>query len=150
MSTDVKLIKAQISKIVQSGGSFGSWLGNLSKKALTNVAIPVSKYNLPGLIINLASNAIDKIEWKISGKGAVRAGKEFTLFISNEDINDITKIIKSLEDSNVLIDGITETVKHEIKNKKADFFLHFVSTFGCFFSTTSDFFSSRWYKLKRT
>ena len=32
MSTDVKLIKAQIFKIIQSGGSFGSWLGNLGKK----------------------------------------------------------------------------------------------------------------------
>ena len=30
MSTDVKLSKAQISKIIQSGGSFVSWLGNLS------------------------------------------------------------------------------------------------------------------------
>ena len=30
-------------------------------------------------------------------------------------MNDIIKIIKSLQDSNVLIDGITETVKHETK-----------------------------------
>ena len=36
-------------------------------------------------------------------------------------MNDIIKIIKSLEDSNVLIDGVTETVKHDIKNKNADF-----------------------------
>ena len=40
MSTDIKLSKAQISKIIQSGGSFASWLANLGKKALTNVAIP--------------------------------------------------------------------------------------------------------------
>ena len=40
MSTDKKLSNAQISKIIQSGGSFGSWLGNLGKKALTNIAIP--------------------------------------------------------------------------------------------------------------
>ena len=32
MSTDIKLSQAQISKIIQSGGSFGSWLGNLEKK----------------------------------------------------------------------------------------------------------------------
>ena len=43
----------------------------------------------------------------------------------NGDLNDITKNIKSLEDSNVLIDGITETVKYEIKKKKADSFLLF-------------------------
>ena len=57
---------------------------------------------------------------EISGKGAARVGKGFTLFISNKDMNDIIKIIKSLEDSGVLIDGVTETVKPEIKNKKVD------------------------------
>ena len=48
----------------------------------------------------------------------MRAVKRFTLFISNEDINDIMKIIKSLEDWDVLIDGVTETGKHEIKKQK--------------------------------
>ena len=38
-------------------------------------------------------------------------------------MNDIIKMIKSLEDSNVLIDGFIETVTHEIKNRKAVFFL---------------------------
>ena len=33
-------------------------------------------------------------------------------------MNDILKIIKSLEHSGVLIDGVTETVKNETKNKK--------------------------------
>ena len=47
----------------------------------------------------------------------MRAGEGFTLIISNEDMNDISKIIKSLEGSNVLIDGITETVRHEIKKQ---------------------------------
>ena len=51
----------------------------------------------------------------------MRAGKRFTLFISNEDMNDIIKGIKSLEDSGVLNDGVTETVKHDINTKKADF-----------------------------
>ena len=120
ISTDIKLRKAQISKITQSGGSFGSWLGNLGKKTLTNIAIPLARDNLPALVSNLTSNAINKFERKISGKEAVRAGKRFTLFISNEDMNDIIKIIKSLEDSGVLIEGVTETVKHEIKNKKVD------------------------------
>ena len=32
MSTDTKLIKAQISEIIQSGWSFCSWLANLGKK----------------------------------------------------------------------------------------------------------------------
>ena len=56
---------------------------------------------------------------KKSGKGSFRAGKKFILFISNENMNDILKIIKSLEHSCVLIDGVTETVKNETKNKKA-------------------------------
>ena len=83
MLTDVKLSKDHISKIIQSGGSFGCWLGNLGKKALTIITIPLARDNLPGLVINLTSNAINKIERKVSGKGAVRAGKVFTLFISN-------------------------------------------------------------------
>ena len=39
MSTDIKRRKAQMSKIIQPGRSFGSWLGNLGKKALRNIAI---------------------------------------------------------------------------------------------------------------
>ena len=122
MSPDIKLSKAQISKIIQSGRSFGSWLAHLGKKALTNAAISLARDKLLGLVNNLASNAINKLERKKSGKRAIRAGKGFTSFISNEDSNDIIKIIKSLEDSNVLIDGITETVKHEIKKQEGGFF----------------------------
>ena len=52
MLTDIKLSKAQISKIIQSGGSFGSWLGSLGKKVLRNIAIPLARDNLPGLVSN--------------------------------------------------------------------------------------------------
>ena len=52
MPTDKKLSKAQISKLIESGGSFGSWLANLGKKAVTNVAIPLARDNLPGLVRN--------------------------------------------------------------------------------------------------
>ena len=51
----------------------------------------------------------------------MRAGKRLTLFISNEDTNDIMKIIKSLEDLGVLIDGLTKTVKHEMKKQEGAF-----------------------------
>ena len=70
---------------------------------------------------NLTSSAINKFDRKISGKGAVRAGKVFALFIINGDMNYIIKIIISLEDPGALIDRVTKTVKHEIKNKKVDF-----------------------------
>ena len=53
ISTYTKLSKAQISKTIQSGGSFDSWLANLGKIALTNVAIPLARGNLPGLVNNL-------------------------------------------------------------------------------------------------
>ena len=112
ISTDTKLSKTQISKIIQSCGSFGSWLGNLGKKVPTNIAIPLARDNLPGLVSNLNVNALNKFERKVRGKGAVRAGKRFVLFILNEDMNDIIEIIKWL-DSRVLIDGVTETLKHE-------------------------------------
>ena len=78
---------------------------------------------MPGLGSNLTSNAINKnginkFARKISAKRAVRAGEGFTLFDSNEDRNGVIKIIKSLEDSGVLIDRVIETVKHEIKEQE--------------------------------
>ena len=57
-------------------------LGSLiqEKKALTNIAIPLARDSLPGLLGNLASSAINKFERKIKGKAAVRAGKTFYFF----------------------------------------------------------------------
>ena len=83
-------------------------LGNLGKEALTIVAIPLGTNNLPGLVSNLASNAINTFERKISGQRAVKARKELTLFISNGDMNVFIKIIKSLEDLGLLIDGVID------------------------------------------
>ena len=51
----------------------------------------------------------------------MRAGKGFTLFVLNEAMNDIIKIITSLEDSVVLIYGVTETVKNETKKQEGGF-----------------------------
>ena len=51
----------------------------------------------------------------------MKVGKTFTLFISNEDMNDIIKIIKSLEDPGVLIDGVTEIVNDQIKKQEGEF-----------------------------
>ena len=56
-------------------------------------------------------------------------------------MNGNFKIIKSFEDSNVLIDGVTETIKH---NKT--FLWSFVTTFSRFIGASSDFFSSKIYK----
>ena len=42
MSTDAKLNKTQISKIIQSSGSFGSWLVNLASNVKTNFERQIS------------------------------------------------------------------------------------------------------------
>ena len=114
-----------MSKIVQSDGSFGFQFGTLGKKALT--IVDIVRNNLPGLVSGIASNAKNNLERKVSEKGAVRAGKGFPLFIQNEDMNDIIKIVKLLGDSGILIDGITETVKHEIKSKKVNFLVLYLA-----------------------
>ena len=62
ISTDLKLSKTQSQKIIQSGEFFDSWLSNLGKKSLTNIAIPLARDNLPGLESNLTSNAINKFK----------------------------------------------------------------------------------------
>ena len=74
------------------------------------------------MVSNLTSNAIKKIERKIIGKGAVRAGKGLKLFISNEDMDDIINTKKPLEHSSLLFVGVTESVKHKKKKqqRKAD------------------------------
>ena len=150
MSTDIKLSKAQLSKVIQSGGSSGSCLGNLRKTALTKIAIPLARDNLPGLVSNLTSDAINKFETKASRKGAVRAGKGFTLFISNEGMDDVIRNKESLEDLGVFIDGVTETVKHKIKKTRRWIFFSFVSTFSCFISGSSNFVSSKRYECRRS
>ena len=80
---------------------------------------------MPGLVINVASNAalnaINRFERKISGTGAVRVGKGFILFISNEDVDDIIKIVNSLGNSGILIDRITKAVEHQIKKQEGGF-----------------------------
>ena len=63
--TYIKLSKARISKKIQSGLSFFSWLDNLDKKALINVAIPLARDDLPELLSNLASNEINNSEKKV-------------------------------------------------------------------------------------
>ena len=43
------------------------------------------------------------------------------LIISNDEINDIIKIVKSLQDSGLLLKGVTETVQNEVKEQKGEF-----------------------------
>ena len=115
MPTDVKLSKAQISKILQSGGFLGSLLSKLSGP-LMKIAVPLAKNILAPLGITAAASAIDAgIQKKIHGSGTT------SLIISNEKMNDITKIVQALEDSNILLKGVTKTIKNKTKEQKEDF-----------------------------
>ena len=53
-----------------------------------------------------------------------------TLIISNDDLNDLLKVIESLENSGILLDGITETVKNEVKEQKGGFLIMLLGTLG--------------------
>ena len=119
MSTDLKFSRAQISKKVQSAGFLGRLLGPLLKTGLSlikNLIKPLAKSVSIPLGLTAAASAADAgIHKKILGSGNI------TLIISNEEMNDIMKIIQALEDSNILLKGVTKTIKNEKKNKKEDF-----------------------------
>ena len=121
-STDIKLIKFQLPKIIQYDGCFGIMIGNLGKKTnrLIDLADPLAKNVLTKLATKTASSVIDKFEKSISVRGSVRARKGLTLIIPNESMDDVTKTAKSLEILIPLIDGVIETAKHEIKKDKVD------------------------------
>ena len=124
MSTDRNFSKTQISKIVQSGEFLGSLLSKLAGP-LMKVAVPLAKNILAPLGITAAASAIDaEIQKKIHGSGTT------TLIISNEEMNDIMKIVQALEDSNILLKGVTKTIKNETKEQKGGFLSMLLGTLG--------------------
>ena len=64
------------------------------------------------------------IHKKIIGSGNT------TLIISNKDMNDLIKIVKSLEDSGLLLKGVTESVQNEVKEQKGGFLSMLLGTLG--------------------
>ena len=91
MSTNLKISKAQISKIIQSGGFLGSLLSKLAGP-LMKVAILLAKNVLTPLGTTAAASAIDAgIQKKMHGSGTT------ILIISNEKMNDMMKIFKLLK-----------------------------------------------------
>ena len=117
MSTDIKLSKAQISKAIQSGEFLGSLLSKIAGPLMA-VAVPIAKNVLAPLELTAAMSAIDgNIQKKIHGSGTT------TLIISNEGMNNIMKIVQALEDSNILLKGVTKTIKNETKEQKGGFYL---------------------------
>ena len=121
LSTDVKLSKTQLSMMIKSGGFLGRLLGSLLKTGLPlikNVIKPLSKSVLIPLGLTAAAAAaadvgIDKKNLE-SGHSS-SSHKNTVLLISNNDIEDVIKIVKSLGDSGLLLKELTGTVQNEVK-----------------------------------
>ena len=109
MPINIKLSRAQISQIIQSGRFLGSFFSKIAGP-LMKLAVPLAKNNLGPLGITAAASAIDAgIQKKIHSSGTT------VLLISNEEINDIMKIVQALKYSNILLKEITKTIKNERK-----------------------------------
>ena len=120
-STDIKFSKTQLSKMIQSGGFLRRLLGPLLRTGfpLMKSAIkPLAKSVLVPLGLTAAASAADAgIHKKVLG-----SSHNTTLVITNDEIKDLLKIVKSLEDSGLLLDGVTETIKDEINEQIGGFY----------------------------
>ena len=126
MSIHLKPSKAQISKIIQSGGFLGSLLSKLARP-LMKVAIPLAKNVLAPLRITAAASEIDaRIKTKL-GSGTT------TWIIANEEMNDIMKIVQVLEDSNILLKEVTKRIQNDTKEQKGGFWSMLLGTLGVSF-----------------
>ena len=116
---DIKLLKGQLSKMIQSREFLGRLVGPLLKTGLPlikNVIKPLARSVLILLGLTVAASAAD------AGihKNLLRSGNTIQI-ISNNEMEDIIKIVKSLEISGLLLKGVTETVQNKIKEQKGDF-----------------------------
>ena len=119
-SVDINLSKTQLSKMIQSRGFLGRLLGLLLETGLPlmkNVIKPLAKSVLIPFGLTAAASAADAgIHKKTLG-----SGNTATLIISNNEMEDIVKAVKSLEDSGLLLKGVTETTQNEVKEQKGGF-----------------------------
>ena len=91
---------------------------------MKNILKPLPKSVLIPLGLTAAAAAVDAaIHKKIfeSGRPSCLALRTTTLIISNEEINVIMRIVRSLKEFGLLIKGDSKTIKNEAKNKKEDF-----------------------------
>ena len=119
-SMDIKLSKTQLSMMIQLGGFLGRLLGPLLRTGLPlmkSVIRPLAKSVLIPLGLKAAPSAADaRIHKKILG-----SGHNTTLIISNDNMENILKIVKSHEDSELILEGVSETIKCKAKEQKGDF-----------------------------
>ena len=121
--------------MIQLGEFLGRLLGPLLKAGLPlikNVIKPLAKSLLIPLGLTAAAPAADaEIHEKILGSGNNNNNNNnTTLIISNNEIEDIIKIVKSLEDSGLLLKVVTETVQNEVKEQKGGFLSMLLGTLG--------------------
>ena len=126
--------------MIQSGGFLGRLLGPLLKTALLlikNVIKPLAKSILILLRLTVAAAAAAAAEdagihQTILGldRPSSCALHNTTLIISNDEMEDIIKIIKSLEDSGLLLKGVSETVQNEAREQKGGFLSILLGTLG--------------------
>ena len=123
LATDIKLSKAQIKKLIQSGGFLGKLLSKLAGP-LMKVAMPLAKNVLAPLGLTAAVSAIDgSIQKKIHGSG-------IKLIIEQEYLKDIMKIIEALENSCLLLKGVSKTIENETKEQRGGFLSMLLGTLG--------------------
>ena len=123
LATDIKLSKAQIKKLIQSGGFLGKLLSKLAGP-LMKVAMPLAKNVLAPLGLTAAMSAIDgSTQKKIHGSG-------IKLIIEEEDMNDTMKISEALENSGILLKGVSKTIENEIKEQRGGFLSILLGTLG--------------------
>ena len=119
-STDIKLSKTQLSKMIQSGVFYGRRLGPLLRTRLSlmkSVMKPLVKCVLVPVGLTVAASAEDAgIHKKVLG-----SGHNTILIISNDEMEDILKTVRSLEDSGLLLKGVRETVQNEAKEQNGGF-----------------------------
>ena len=127
-SANMKLSKTQLHKIRESGRLLGRLLGLLLKPGLPlmgNVIKSLAKNVLIPLGLTASASATDvAIHKKMFESGTT------ILVISNEEINDIMKIVKPLEESVFLIKGISKTINNEAKEQKGGFLSMLIGTLG--------------------
>ena len=115
-------------KIGQPGGFLGQILETLLKAGIPligNALKQLAKIVLIPLRLTAAASATDAvIHKKMFGSGTI------TLAFSDEDLNDIMKIIKSLEEPGLLIKGVGQTIKNEAKEQKCGFLLMLLGNLG--------------------
>ena len=119
-STDIKSSKTQLSKMIQLGGFLGRLLGPLLKTGLPLMKIVIQRL-AKSVLIPLGLTAAASAIYAGIHKTILGSGHNTTLIISNDEMEKILRIVKSLEDSRLLLKGVSETIKDEAKEKEEDF-----------------------------